>query len=162
MVIATKHVFDHIFYLLGFQKSDLLSNNRRLLYEGMIKWMSARGKPAGQLQLHYQSSHKLTCGTQNSDYYMQYLNISGKSVFLWAVAEASRAHFLHQLWLLEGLVWDSLYNGLIMLSLPHPHINIHASCVLVLQKYSPSFCRTSSSSWLKTIRNTRSSHRTTR
>ncbi|ELU18663.1 hypothetical protein CAPTEDRAFT_209220 [Capitella teleta] len=29
-----------------FRKSDLLSSNRKLLYEGSIKWMSARGKSA--------------------------------------------------------------------------------------------------------------------
>ncbi len=31
-----------------FQKSDFLSNNRKLLYEGIIKWMSARGKAIGK------------------------------------------------------------------------------------------------------------------
>ena len=31
-----------------FQKSDLLSNNRKLLHEGAIKWMSARGKTQGK------------------------------------------------------------------------------------------------------------------
>ena len=30
------------------QKSDLLSNNRKLLSEGTIRWMSARGKAFGK------------------------------------------------------------------------------------------------------------------
>ncbi len=31
-----------------FKKSDLLSNNRKLLHEGTIKWMSARGRAFGK------------------------------------------------------------------------------------------------------------------
>ena len=30
--------------LYDFQKSDVLANNRRLLYEGVIGWKNARGK----------------------------------------------------------------------------------------------------------------------
>ena len=42
------------------QKSGLLSNGRKLLHEGYIKWMSARGKSCGKCSSFTPSSLKLS------------------------------------------------------------------------------------------------------
>ena len=60
------------------QKSDLLSNNRKLVHQGYVKWMTARGKSLGMSFLLVDGSLSLHIGE-----YLCLLYLAQCSLFVW-------------------------------------------------------------------------------